>query len=35
VWYCLEVNPVPTFITYQAATRQEIGEALFERMLTR
>jgi glutathione synthase/RimK-type ligase-like ATP-grasp enzyme len=34
-WHCLEVNPVPTFITYQAATRQEIGEAVVERMLAR
>lgn len=34
-WCCLEVNPVPTFITYQAATRQEIGEAVVERMLAR
>lgn len=32
-WHCLEVNPVPTFITYQAATRQEIGEAVVERLL--
>jgi hypothetical protein len=34
-WFCLEVNPVPTFITYQAATRQEIGESVVERMLQR
>jgi glutathione synthase/RimK-type ligase-like ATP-grasp enzyme len=33
VWHCLEVNPVPTFITYQAATRQEIGETIVARML--
>lgn len=33
VWYCLEVNPVPTFITYQAATGQPIGEAIVDRLL--
>lgn len=32
-WHCLEVNPVPTFITYQAATRQEIGEAIVDRLV--
>ena len=27
-WYCLEVNPVPTFLPYEMATGQAIGSAL-------
>lgn len=29
-WYCLEVNPVPTFLPYEMATGQPIGAALVE-----
>ena len=29
-WYCLEVNPVPTFLPYEMATGQTIGEALLD-----
>ncbi len=29
-WLCLEVNPVATFITYESATRQPIGEAIVD-----
>jgi glutathione synthase/RimK-type ligase-like ATP-grasp enzyme len=27
-WYCLEVNPMPTFLPYEMATRQPIGAAI-------
>lgn len=27
-WYCLEVNPVPTFLPYEMATGQPIGDTL-------
>jgi glutathione synthase/RimK-type ligase-like ATP-grasp enzyme len=27
-WYCLEMNPVPTFLPYEAATGQPIGDAI-------
>lgn len=33
-WYCLEMNPVPTFLPYEMATGQPIGDAIlaaFER----
>ena len=29
-WYCLEVNPMPSFIPYQWATGQPIAEALVD-----
>jgi glutathione synthase/RimK-type ligase-like ATP-grasp enzyme len=29
-WFCLEVNPMPSFIPYQWATGQPIGEALIQ-----
>jgi glutathione synthase/RimK-type ligase-like ATP-grasp enzyme len=29
-WYCLEVNPVPTFLSYEMATGQPIGNALLD-----
>lgn len=30
VWYCLEVNPVPTFLPYEIATGQPIGDTLLD-----
>lgn len=32
-WYCLEMNPVPTFLPYEMETRQPIAEAILEQML--
>lgn len=29
-WYCLEVNPVPTFLSYEIPTGQPIGDALLD-----
>jgi glutathione synthase/RimK-type ligase-like ATP-grasp enzyme len=29
-WYCLEVNPVPTFLPYEMTTGQPIGNALLD-----
>jgi hypothetical protein len=29
-WWCLEMNPVPTFLPYEAATGQPIGDALLD-----
>ena len=29
-WYCLEMNPVPTFLPYEASTAQRIGDALID-----
>ena len=29
-WYCLEMNPVPTFLPYEASTGQRIGDALID-----
>jgi len=29
-WYCLEMNPVPTFLPYEMATSQRIGEAILD-----
>ncbi len=29
-WWCLELNPMPSFIPYQMATGQPIGEALLD-----
>lgn len=29
-WYCLEVNPVPTFLPYEMATGQAIGNTLLD-----
>jgi D-alanine-D-alanine ligase-like ATP-grasp enzyme len=29
-WYCLEVNPVPTFLPYEIATGQRIGDTLVD-----
>lgn len=34
-WFCLEMNPVPTFIPYEIATRQTIGKAIIEYMIER
>ena len=30
VWYCLEVNPVPTFLPYEMETGQMIGDAILD-----
>ncbi len=30
-WYCLEVNPVPTFLPYEMATGQRIADAILDR----
>jgi D-alanine-D-alanine ligase-like ATP-grasp enzyme len=30
VWWCLEVNPVPIFIPYEAATGVPIGAAILK-----
>lgn len=30
LWYCLEVNPVPTFLPYEMSTGQPIGDALLD-----
>jgi hypothetical protein len=30
MWYCLEMNPVPTFLPYEAATGQCIGDAIID-----
>jgi hypothetical protein len=30
VWWCLEMNPVPTFLPYEAGTGQPIGDALID-----
>jgi glutathione synthase/RimK-type ligase-like ATP-grasp enzyme len=30
VWYCLEMNPVPSFLSYEMATGQQIGDALLD-----
>ena len=32
-WWCLEMNPVPTFLPYEAATGQAIGDAILAHML--
>jgi len=29
-WYCLEVNPVPTFLPYEMSTGQPIGNAVLD-----
>jgi hypothetical protein len=29
-WWCLEMNPVPTFLPYEAGTGQAIGDALID-----
>ena len=29
-WWCLEMNPVPTFLPYEAATGQPIGDAVID-----
>jgi ribosomal protein S6-L-glutamate ligase RimK-like protein len=34
-WYCLEVNPVPTFLPYEMATGQGIGAAVLDLMRVR
>lgn len=31
-WYCLEMNPVPTFLPYEMQTGQRIGDALLDAM---
>lgn len=30
IWYCLEANPMPTFLPYEMATRQPIGAAILD-----
>lgn len=30
IWYCLEMNPVPTFLPYEAATGHRIGDAIID-----
>jgi glutathione synthase/RimK-type ligase-like ATP-grasp enzyme len=32
-WWCLEMNPVPTFLPYEAATGQPIGDAILDHVL--
>ena len=32
-WYCLEVNPMPTFLPYETATGQPIGNAVLDALL--
>lgn len=32
-WYCLEMNPVPSFLPYEMQTQQPIGQAVLELML--
>lgn len=32
-WYCLEMNPVPTFLPYEMETVQPIAEAILDQML--
>ena len=34
IWYCLEMNPVPTFIPYELSTQQPIGEAVINYLTT-
>ena len=29
-WSCLEMNPVPTFLPYEASTGQRIGDAVID-----
>ncbi len=31
-WFCLEMNPVPTFLPYEMSTTQPIGDALLDLM---
>jgi glutathione synthase/RimK-type ligase-like ATP-grasp enzyme len=33
-WYCLEVNPVPTFLPYEMSTGQTIGRALVDALIS-
>ena len=30
VWWCLEMNPVPTFLPYEASTGHPIGDAILD-----
>jgi glutathione synthase/RimK-type ligase-like ATP-grasp enzyme len=32
-WYCLEVNPVPTFLPYEMSTGQPIGNTLLDALI--
>lgn len=32
-WWCLEMNPVPTFLPYEAATGHPIGDAIVDHLL--
>lgn len=32
-WWCLEMNPVPTFLPYEAATGHPIGDAILDHLL--
>lgn len=32
-WYCLEMNPVPTFLPYEIAAGQPIADALLKRLI--
>lgn len=34
-WWCLEMNPVPTFLPYEAATGHPIGDAVLDYVLGR
>lgn len=34
-WYCLELNPVPTFLPYEMSTGQPIGDALLDLLFGR
>ncbi len=34
-WYCLEMNPVPTFIPYELSTQQAVGRAVINYILDR
>lgn len=34
-WHCLEMNPAPTFVTYELATGQKVTEAILDKALNR
>jgi hypothetical protein len=33
LWYCLEVDPMPTFLPYEMAAGQSIGSAVLDALL--
>ncbi len=33
-WYCLEMNPVPTFLPYEMATSQKIGDTIIDTLFS-